>query len=213
MWGAASVRRLYLAIAILIAWSALALEFHHAVDQAVLNGNTVGEGIAHYFSSFTILANILAAFALIAAFFNGRETPHADVMAAIATYMAIVAGIYFGELHGTLETTQGLRVFTDATIHYLTPFVFVLYWAFFVQKGLLRWRAPFVWLCFPLVYLAVSLLRVVVTGYYPYPFLNVGAIGGAKVAINSLGLLTVFLGTGFAMVTLDKILDRRGAVA
>lgn len=204
-----NIRRAYLAIAALVAWLALIVQLHLAVEQGSVNGQAAYEAVVHYFSSFTILANIFAAVALSVAFVNGRETPHADVMAAIAVYMTIVFAIYIGEFRGALETSgMGLRAFTDAALHDILPVLFVLYWLIFVPKGSLGWRAPFVWLIFPLAYLAVSLVRGAMTGYYPYPWIDAAALGYQKVAINSLALLGVFLGVGFLFVLLDRALGR-----
>jgi hypothetical protein len=47
-----------------------------------------------------------------------------------------------------------------------------------------------------------------VTGYYPYPFINVGNLGYDKVFINMGVLVLVFLGLGLALIGIDRRMGR-----
>jgi hypothetical protein len=58
--------------------------------------------------------------------------------------------------------------------------------------------AAVVWLGYPLVYAAYSLIHGAVTGFYPYPFINVSNLGYDKLLINMAVLVLVFLGLGLA---------------
>ena len=46
------------------------------------------------------------------------------------------------------------------------------------------------------------------TGYYPYPFINVGNLGYDKVFINMGVLVLVFLGLGLALIGIDRRMGR-----
>ncbi len=53
------------------------------------------------------------------------------------------------------------------------------------------------WLVFPAAYLAYSLVRGSITGWYPYPFLDPGAGGGySEVAAYSAAVLIVIVAAG-----------------
>ena len=93
----------------------------------------------------------------------------------------------------------------------MAPIAFILYWLLFIPKGRLRWTAPFLWLAFPVAYVVLTFVRGAATGTYPYPFLDVGALGWPAVVLNILGLLGLFLMIGFAVLYLDRILARRAA--
>lgn len=59
--------------------------------------------------------------------------------------------------------------------------------------------AAVVWLGYPLVYAAYSLIHGAVTGFYPYPFINVS---------NMAVLVLVFLGLGLALIGIDRRMGR-----
>jgi hypothetical protein len=67
-----------------------------------------------------------------------------------------------------------------------------------------RWKSAVVWLGYPLVYAAYSLIHGAVTGFYPYPFINVSNLGYDKVLINMAVLVLVFLGLGLALIGIDR---------
>jgi hypothetical protein len=72
-----------------------------------------------------------------------------------------------------------------------------------------RWRDAPGWLLYPAAYLVYSLLRGGLTGWYPYPFLDVPTIGLARVLINGIALLVVFLLMSAIVIAVDKLAARR----
>ncbi len=46
------------------------------------------------------------------------------------------------------------------------------------------------------------------TGYYPYPFINVAEFGYDKILINMAVLVLVFLGLGLALIGIDRRMGR-----
>jgi hypothetical protein len=57
---------------------------------------------------------------------------------------------------------------------------------------------------YPLGYLAYALVRGELRGLYPYPFIDVPALGYGTALLNAFGLLLVFTGLGFAMLGLSR---------
>ena len=49
------------------------------------------------------------------------------------------------------------------------------------------------WLAYPIVYLVWTFIHGAYSGFYPYPFLNSGELGIARVLLNESGLLAIFL--------------------
>jgi hypothetical protein len=161
-----------------------------------------------YFSSFTILSNIFAAIALTAIAFDPRLLHRNEILAAITTYLVVVALIYFAEFHGALEAKSGVGMLTDAAIHDINPLLMLIVWLSFVARGSLSWQSPFVTLGFPIVYLGYLLVRGSLTGIYPYPFLDVSVLGYAQTGLYSAGLLGVYLVVGVLFVLIDRALGR-----
>ena len=156
-----------------------------------------------YFSSFTILSNILAAIA-----FDVRRLQRSEALTAISTYLVVVALVYFAEFHGALETKSGVGMLTDAAIHDINPLLMLVVWLSFVARGSLPWRSPLVTLAFPLVYLGFVLARGSLTGIYPYPFLDASVLGYARTSLNAARLLGVYVFIGVIFVLIDRALGR-----
>jgi hypothetical protein len=195
--------RVFASIGAAIAWGALI--FSLALDLA--GPDTVSAVLGRFVSSFTIETNAMAALAFTAVALDPRRIRRTGFIGAIAVYLLIVALVYFAEFHGALETT-GLRRIPDAALHDVVPLLFLVFWAAFTPKGLLTWRAPFLWLVFPLAYLAFTLTRGALTGVYSYPFLDAAALGYARVAVNGLVLMAVYLVVGALLVLADCGLNR-----
>ena len=186
-----------------IAWGGLIFSLALGLSGSDPSGDVIGR----FVSSFTIITNALAALAFTAIAADPRRMRHAAPLGAIAVYLFIVALVFFLEFHGALETT-GIAAIPDATIHDIVPLLYVVFWAAFVPKGTLTWRAPFAWLIFPLAYLAFALTRGALSGIYPYPFLDAAALGYGKVAVNGLALMAIYLVVGFVLLLIDCGLGR-----
>ena len=48
------------------------------------------------------------------------------------------------------------------------------------------------------------MIRGALSGFYPYPFLDVGVLGPGAVAVNVLGLLLAFAGGGLMLIALAQ---------
>lgn len=203
----------YRSVAALIIWGGLLLQYY-----VMLNGETPGT-LAHrtvnFFSYFTVLTNLLAAIALSAPLVApnspfGRFFAKPSVRTAIALYMAVTAVTYIFILQG-LWQPKGLHWVADTTLHYLAPALFILDWLLFSPKGTLRWGSVLPWLAFPLAYGLYSIFRGPLSGFWPYPFLDVSQLGMTKVLVNMAAMSGLFLVLGLGFVLIDRLLKRRRA--
>src|SRR4029077_4825839 len=156
-----------------LAWFAILLQYYLTVTKP---GAPFIEATVRYFSFFTVLTNILVALALMLPWLApdstlGRFFTRPSVRTATLTYIIIVAVIYH-YLLAKLWNPQGWQLLADTIEQVVTPGLYVIDWVLFVPKGTIRWRSAFVWLVYPLVYAAYSLVHGAVTGFYPYPFIN-----------------------------------------
>ena len=65
------------------------------------------------------------------------------------------------------------------------------------------------WSLYPLAYFGYALLRGEWIGFYPYPFIDVTALGYARVLGNALVMLVAFLLLGLGVIGLDRWQGRR----
>ena len=75
----------------------------------------------------------------------------------------------------------------DKLLHVVVPLLAVIGWLFFGPRPRVTIRVILLGLVWPARWLAYTLVRGV-TGWYPYPFLDVDAQGGARVAVASLAV-------------------------
>ena len=72
----------------------------------------------------------------------------------------------------------GWQLFFERVLHYVTPPLFVLDWLLFVPKGERRLEDRLrLALGFPPLYAVWTLVHGALTGWYPYPFLDVAELG------------------------------------
>lgn len=154
-----------------------------------------------FFSYFTILSNTLAAVALAAplvapetrlAFWAEQAGPRA----AIATYLAITAVVYHTMLAHTWDP-RGLRLVATTINHTVTPAAFLIDLALRGGRGEARWIAALKSMAFPALFGVWTLAHGALSGFYPYPFMDVPKRGYPAV------LLTIVqMGVAFALVCL-----------
>lgn len=203
--------RLYRAVFACVGWFAVALQY--GVTLSENPDSSAGELTLNFFSYFTILSNILVALALTAPVVApnsrpGRWFAGEGVRAAMAMYIVVVGVVYHFLLAPTWNP-QGLALLGNSLLHYVMPAAFVLDWLLFAPKGRLNWKDPAKWLIFPLVYGGWTLIHGALSGWWPYPFVDVGALGLGRVLLNFVGLLVFFLIVGLIVVAIDRTFGRR----
>jgi hypothetical protein len=188
-----------------------ALGWFALLTQYGINVSQIGlvEGSVYYFGFFTILGNILvaAAFGVVVLPDCGvrRFFERAGVRTAIAVYILVIAVIFYVLLRKVYHPT-GLGYYINILLHYVMPPLFILDWILFVDKRELRFRQMVYWAIFPLAYAMYVLAHGAASGYYPYPFLDVGQFGYAVVCRNILGLTAVFLVLDAGFIAMGRYL-------
>ena len=206
-----SAKRIYAAAAAISGWFALGAQLGLALHSAPATPAGVAHAIAGFLAFFTNLTNLLVA-AAMTLWAWGRDETHMltrpQGATALAVYISIVSVVYAGILRELWEPT-GLQLFVEALMHYVLPPACIIYWLAFVPKGHLRWVHAYAWLLYPVAYGAYVAARGAVTGHYPYPFLDVAALGYPRVLHNLVPLILLFLIVGFSFIALDQWLARR----
>ena len=210
--------RSFAAVAALIVWGGLALQFYVSMRLGLAKGQGVTETLVIYFSYFTVLTNILAAVALtVGAHVN--PTVVADrakfatffsrpgVNTGIAANSALVGISYSLLLRHTWNPT-GLQLIADTLLHDVMPLVFLVYWWLAVPKRGLRWSDVARWALYPLGYLAYALGLGALGRPYPYPFIDVSALGYTRAFLNSAGIAAAFVAIALLLIAVGRLTDR-----
>jgi hypothetical protein len=77
-------------------------------------------------------------------------------------------------------------------LHKIIPLVMVFDWLVDPPRRPIAWRSALLWLAYPVLYLAYSLVRGPFVDWYPYPFLNPAQPGG----YGAVGLYAVAIALG-----------------
>ena len=64
---------------------------------------------------------------------------------------------------------------------------------------------PLRWLQWPAFYAVYALIRGAITGFYPYPFIDVSVLGITRTLIHCIGLGVAFLALAYLLRALARL--------
>jgi len=200
-----STAKPFVIVLFVLGWFALIGQFYLQMKNDLVSK---GELVIRFFTYFKILTNLLIAICLsfvlllpkskIGQFFSNVKT-----LTALAVYI-IVVGLIYNTILRFIWNPQGLQRVVDELLHLIIPLSYLIFWLFFVRKGLLAWHHFWPWIIFPLAYVILVLSRGHFSGFYPYPFLDVKQLGATAVFQNSIGVTLVFLIVSLVFIFIDK---------
>ncbi|WP_091228499.1 Pr6Pr family membrane protein [Microbacterium sp. 3J1] len=144
----------------------------------------------------------------------GTSTPSARWSGAVMMSITVTMLIYLVVLVPTRFAAGDSDVFslTDNLIHIVTPTLLIVDWLLFVPKGSFRWVDPLLWPLIPYAYLLWAFVYGAGGGEftpgqrYPYPFMDVDALGVLGVAQWVVALTIALVVVGFVYVVIDRAL-------
>ncbi len=183
------------------------------------------------FLYYTVLSNVLCLGWMVASAvvtlrdaqaegWVGMSTPSARGAAAVMMAITVTMLIYLVVLvPATFEQPGTYEPFTltDNLVHIITPILVIVDWLLFVPKGRVRWFDPVLWALPAYAYLLFAFVYGALGGRfgggsaYPYPFMDVGALGVGGVALWIVGLTVALVAVGYVYRLLDRWLGRRGS--
>jgi len=177
------------------------------VDQVVNDAFAPGE----YFSYFTIqssLANIvvLVTGGLMALRWREDTELYTAVRMSAVTYAVVTAVVYNVLLRGIpAEGFVGVQWPNEIT-HVWIPVVIALDWILSPGRAALAWGRLWLAIGYPLLWLAFTLVRGVLTGWYPYPFLDPdGPAGPVSVIAYIVGITLFILAVACVAIGISRI--------
>jgi hypothetical protein len=149
-----------------------------------------------YFGYFTNQTSLIASLVLVATgatMLAGNPPPvMLVVLRGIATsYLLVVALVYNVLVPGTGSAPPWVSVL----LHVVFPLVVAVDWLLVGDRPPLPWRRLWLLLPYPLIWLAVVLIRGSTDGWVPYGFL-LPANGALSLAAHSVGILAAIVGAG-----------------
>jgi hypothetical protein len=166
--------------------------------------------VGNLFTYFTILSNILVAVTSAVLALRPHTRSLLLRVARLDAVLAItVTGVVYHVLLAPLDHQIGAEAFANQLFHTVTPVLAVSGWLVFGPRGLVDRRVLALSVLYPVAWLVFTLIRGAVIGWYPYPFLQVGELGYARVALNCAEITLLFLVLATCYAGIDRFLTGR----
>lgn len=191
-------RSLHLVVAVL-ALGGFAIELVTAIVDGPGVAPTHAERMVRLFSYFTIQSNLLiGGVSLALALDPRRDGPVFRVLRLDALLCIAVTGIVYNTVLRGLVTLTPSGAVANSMLHDLAPLFAVVVWLWVGPRP--RVAAATVWwsVVYPIGWLVYTFVRGAVTGWYPYPFLDVSVQGypGALTAAAVVAVVFLVLAWG-----------------
>jgi hypothetical protein len=144
---------------------------------------------ANYFSYFTIQSNVIGAavFLVGAARWRRPATPRWDLVRGSAALNLTITYVVFALLLADINVDTRLA-WVNTVVHGIFPIAVMADWLLDPPGTRITWRGALTWLIYPLVWLAYTMIRGPIAGWYPYPFLDPANGGYGSVALYVVGI-------------------------
>lgn len=192
----------------LLGWFAIIAQFFILLQNRT---TPIPEAIIRFFSYFTIQSNMLVALCFSAYFMRGKWKDfftRPGTQTAVTVYIIVVGAVYNLVLRPVWHPT-GFQVPVDELLHAVIPLLMFVFWFRYTPKDSLQWADSVTWALFPFCYTVFIGVRGAITGFYPYPFINVTALGYPKVLMNGMVLVLVFVFLFLVLIGLAKLLSKQ----
>ncbi|TCC59507.1 F420-dependent oxidoreductase [Kribbella pittospori] len=172
------------------------------------------ERVLNVFAYFTIQSNLLlgATVLMLALQPDRRQSTLFKTLRLNGVLCIAVTGVVYHVALAGLDDLAGWAAVANFLLHTATPILGVLGWLLFGPRGatdlrIVRWS-----IVYPLLWLVFTLVRGEFVGFYPYPFVDVGEHGYARVLLNCLLVAVLFLALAAGASFLDRRLHRKTTV-
>jgi hypothetical protein len=195
----------------LLALAALAgvgLELARALREGPGDAGTTAERLTRLFSYFTIQSNLLLALAsAVIAAAPGRTGRLRSVLHLDALLCIAVTGV----VYHTVLAGDGLSLtpsgdLANYLLHTVMPVGAWLVWLLVGPRPRFGGSTVAWAVAYPLAWIGYTFVRGATTGWYPYPFLDAGALGLATAARNTALVAVGFLALGVLVRLLERVL-------
>ncbi|SEB42473.1 hypothetical protein SAMN04489806_0550 [Paramicrobacterium humi] len=199
-------------VRVIVACTLIAAIFTELVRTAETDSLDVAQHAANYFSYFTTMSNSVTALTLAAgawfAFRRAADPPWYDrVFSSAVTYMLTTGAVYNIALRAVATNGDS---WANEVLHVFGALFVASAWVAKPGKPLLPWRRVAGITAVPLVWLGYTMVRGVVTGWYPYAFLDPGQPGGYATVLGYVGIVAgIIMTVACGVVAASRPLRRR----
>lgn len=149
--------------------------------------------LGNYFSFFTIQSNVLGVLVLLIGGLVDPQSHRWQVVRGATTLYLLITGVIYAVLLANIDVMLTDRWINDV-MHRVLPIVLVADWVLVPARArvALSPRLIALWLVYPLIYGAYTLIRGPLVDWYPYPFIDPRGQGYISLTIGLIVLTGVF---------------------
>jgi hypothetical protein len=172
-----------------------------------------------YFSYFTIQSNLMNVVVLAVGgvvCLRWRDDPQllSRIRMSILAYAVVTGVVYNVLLRGHPDGSYAGPQWPNEVMHVWIPIVILLDFLFAPGRPALPWKALWIAVSYPIAWVAFTLVRGAITGWYPYPFLIPDAEHGYGIVVGYVGGIAAFIvAIASAAIALSRVTARRRALA
>ena len=171
-----------------------------------------------YFAFFTIQTSLMDVVVLVVgawlAWTTPRDTRLFTIVRVCIVAFAIVTCVVYNLLLRDIPSDPGYAwpVWPNEVLHVWAPILLALDWLFAPGRAHIRLRAAAWVLVYPLAWVSFSIVRGILTGWWPYPFLDpTGPAGWLGVVEYIVGIALFFYVNAFVFTAIAAIWQRSQA--
>jgi hypothetical protein len=151
--------------------------------------------VIRFFSYFTVDSNLLCALSCATLVLDPNKDGRVWRVLRLNALVGItVTGLIYVSLLRPIVHLTGVPKLTDIGMHYVAPIAVVLGWLLFGPRPRLDSATLLASLIFPALYVLYTVAHGAVSHWYPYPFVDVDALGYPVVLRNGVGVCVLLLG-------------------
>lgn len=168
-----------------------------------------------YFSTFTVQSNLMNVVVLtVGGWFALRHRLDTELLTAVRVAVlsyAVITGIVYAALLRGIPSEGYLGPeWANEVLHVVVPIFIVVDWLVAPGRAPLAWRRLLLVISYPLAWLAYTIVRGLITGAYPYPFLDpAGAGGWPSVLAYIVGIAAFILVIGSVGILTSRLSKQR----
>jgi hypothetical protein len=203
-----AVARVLHALLALAAAGGIGLEVSRALAEGPGDAGTTTERLVRLFSYFTIQSNLLV---LVASALLAARPARTGRVLAVLHLDALLCIAVTGVVYHTVLADAGVNLtpsgdLANFLLHTVTPIGTWVVWLLVGPRPRFA-GATVAWsVVYPLAWIAYTFARGAATGWYPYPFLDAGALGLATAARNTAVVAVGFLVLAVLVRLLERVL-------
>ncbi|CAN5520326.1 Pr6Pr family membrane protein [soil metagenome] len=210
--GTPPLRRVFAVLRVLVGLLVLAALVTQVTADLLHDSFKPGE----YFSYFTIESSMMNVVVLLVggslAWQWNRDTElFTSVRVAILSY-AVITGIVYNVLlrnipgDGSYEPPR----WCNEVMHVWVPIFILVDWLLAPGRARVPWKRLWLVISYPLAWLAFTMIRGAITGWYPYPFLEPAGPGGIpSVLVYVVGIAAFIIAVASAAIGYARLTAKR----